>query len=437
MNISYGLEKLRSWAPSHNIIGPPLLYRRGKGGPSIAPFAPYKNRWIEDEVTGKVYPIVRGGIGAQSDINAMSPYCLLGMPILGSILNGFATFALNLDYVAGTVGNAVAVRGKVMTARTVAALYFWLNSYTGTAANVNDINVEIRADSTYPSPNSAATLATTTVNPSSNTGWIKATISLALTAGTFYWFIVGDADGGTTGSSANISRGGTDAYNTLPATRKNWDTWKTTAGWTNIALESRAAAFIVCFTDGAAVGDVWHTGTTALSTADTTQRGLYIDGLTEELAIYGMGGDVNSTFLGSFTVWENTAGPSGSGWHAQATTDYFGGASPQGMALTAPCLLAKSTPYRFVFKGSTGTNIATPRRLQIGTVATGGSIADLAGAMPGGGKWYYTKENAGSWVDTTTEFPYVEFLVQDQVAVSIPPASGFLATPGMRGGFNG
>ncbi len=137
-------------------------------------------------------------LAALFDKNELFPMRLLLEVALGS----FTTIAFNNNYVSGTSGNAIAARYLVpVGGKTINSVYFFISSITGTAANVDDINLELRPEASA----GAATPATGTLteskthNPSSTTGWRAVTgWTSVLTALSRVFFIVGDADGGGT-----------------------------------------------------------------------------------------------------------------------------------------------------------------------------------------------------------------------------------------------
>lgn len=413
MHISYGMEPIRCWWPAQKVIGPPLLYSRRKGGPRVEPRSVYRGRWIEDVLTGRVYPLVSGGLGLQGSVGVagavLVPY--LGPP------SGPATTSLNNNYVAGTSGNAAACRIWPTENLTLSYLYFWINSFTGTAASVTDINVELRSEASFFLPTTASSLNTGTVDPASNIGWIKGPVfNASLTAATPYWGCVGDANGSGT-NFALISRGGTNGtYQTLQQFYSRHPSYTTSAGFTAATFEGRVSQIVAVFSNGGAIGDPFSTS--ALPTSDANQKGLYISGLLNSLTIYGMIGDVSSANLAGISVWAGTHGPgSNHGTDADGvgtTIIPVASGNKGGAYLATPYTLAANTAYRIVFR-SGASNAQIPRKLQIGTVGVG-STADLLGAFPGGGGCYWTAESSGSWVDDLTAFPAVGLYILDQVA---------------------
>ena len=403
-------EKLRVWSPWRNnaLSGPVVLDRgRAQWSPRIQPYERFA------EADGRLFPAVAGGIGLNGGFSHMRP--VIGFD-LGDTGANFSTQDINTAYTAGSAGIAIGVGGAIPLAKTLSALYFNINAYHGTAANVTSINAEVRAHTAYKPNTGIAALATATVNPLSQTGWIKSgTLTASIAANTLYWFIVANAAASGTDYITVLHRD----FNTLSVGSSIlWNAASTANGWSTLTIRNQTQGIVAIFTDGTAAGDPF-TAFTA-SALDTNQRGLYIDGVTEKLEVYGVVNYIGSNVVNATGVrlWEgNGGGPAGSPARFGTERLSTDGAIYIGCLFSAPYTLIKNTPYRFVYYGSTNWN--APHRRQIGTVATtvnSGSAAELAKAFPGGGSWYYTKETAGAWVDTTTEFPMMDFYVLDQVA---------------------
>ena len=413
-HISYGMERIRAWWPGRQDFGPPVLYRTDREGPRaiIERDRLYKGRWLEDELTGRVYPVVAGGIGLMGDVGTMPIF--FGWQVGGSPA-GPATTSLNSAYANNSTGNSVATRFALAAAKTLSTVYFWINSFTGTASNVNDLNLEVRTEQSLFKPTTASTVATATLDPLSNTSWVSVSCSASLSAGAVYYLIIGDADGNGT-DFAIIARGGTNtSYETFNVLAARTASWTSANGFNTQSFEDRIGKIIPIFSDGTGAGDPFSAS--ANPTNDSNQKGLYIDGLTNSLKVYGIICSGSANITGA-SIWSGTNGPGSShGTDAQvySTVGNRWSANVGGAFFSAYTLVA-NTPYRFVVNGG-ASSFQAPVRMQLGTVNIG-TAGELAGSMPGGGKWYYTKESSGSWSDTTTEFPDLGVYILDQVAAA-------------------
>lgn len=333
--------------------------------------------------------------------------------------NNFTTQNLNSAYTYNSAGQSYAMRVVLPATKTLTDVYFYISSYTGTAANVNDINVEVRNDS--PNKPGSTQHAVQTVDPASATGWIKVTgFSQSLTAGTVYWIVVADPDGGAVDFAVctrqyQLSSGWDEQIVAGP----NYLALSTSNGWTSPSLAIGVACICLVFNDGSVMGNPYVTSSVAPT--NTRQRGIRIENtvLNADIKVWGakMGNTVGN--LTSMNFWEDGAGPGGSPTY-QATVLYITGRSNVstniiGAMFGTPITLSALTDYRVV--GAFSSNNFNPTRLSIGT----GSDANIRGCMLAGGKIYHTDETAGAaWNDDTTLLPALAVLVDDLVT----PAGG-------------
>lgn len=317
---------------------------------------------------------------------------------------------LQSNYVAGTSGHAIGARIMTPVNETINDLYFYLNSYSGTAANVNDLDWEIRNQNgtTFSLPDtSGAALSSGSFNPSSATKWIKITgISQALTAGTHYWFIVGDADGnGTHFALPFVAWAGIGYF----PYEFGWGGLYTTNGWQGAGTPAGVAAWVANCASGDVYGMPWE-GEEA-PTNGTYERGLLVDdlgGSLRILAICGTASGVGGQAAGA-RIWEGTSGPTGTPLYA--STSPVGYSSSQnakvGGLFPSFVVVNGGTQYRFTITFSSSSS--TPLRVYIGTSAD----ATLRAAMPGGGGWMWTQDTASAWVNTNDKFPKLAVFIED------------------------
>lgn len=339
----------------------------------------------------------------------------------------------SVAYVPGVTGAAVATRFITDVARTLSYCYFYNGAYSGTAALVIEMDYELRAEAAGILPDvSGAALASGTTTLSSAVGWIKGpTFNTSLTAMTPYWIICGDKNSPVT-SFLFISSGGSDASETRPEDYQRVSSHRTSGGWASgNTVNGQIGAIIGVFSDGTAVGHPFTTDTTP--TNDANEKGLYVNGVTEQVSIIGMSSDANMANGTGMKIY--AAATSAGGTTLRAGTTVSGHSSArvaQGYWLTAPYTIPKSTAVRLVFYGS--GNFNSPRKKQIGTIGIG-SATDLQGAFPLGGSAYYTTQNGAGWTNDQTAFPVLYVWIQDQVAVtSGTPVAGFGQSGGLRSG---
>lgn len=324
---------------------------------------------------------------------------------------GFANnIALNSAYLAGVAGAAIGNRFITPDAVTVNKVYFLISSYTGTAANVNDLEVEIRADSAA-SPDTTGTIGggTGAVNPASNTSWVSVSgLTAALSAATYYWAVVGDADGNAVDFATVRNRTSDPTF--IASLLVHSRAMDTLTGWLTRNDRSAPSFVVVVFSDNTAIGIPWSA--VASGTSSTTARGLLLGSLTEARKVYGYLGSLAVAGTMTGNIWSGSNGPSGTGDVATTSVALYAAlGSPvntAGVLYSGGVTLNAATQYRLTMKGSSACAIFNT--LQIGTVGIG-SVTDLTRAFPGNGAWYYTEESGGTWAnDSTTTFPVIQIL---------------------------
>lgn len=334
----------------------------------------------------------------------------------------FNTTALDSAYTYGSAGDAVAARLSLPSSLTFDTIYFFITAYTGVAALVNDIDVEIRNDdATNNKPNTTLHEAVA-VDPASATGWIAASgFTFAGTANVIYWPVVADADNDTV-NFATINR------NFNVTLSEQWDGYTRGAaasanGFSTFSQGVNTCAFVVKF----ASGEVWGNANSAAAASGNTQndRGWYLsDGLTETLSIYGFGVIQSAAGMSAAKVHVGAGALPNDTPAATWSTSILSAATETGYTGT-PYTVAKETPLSVVMDYA--ANATSPNKVNIGT----GADANLRAARLGSGAWYWREQTAGgvnTWTnDDTNAQPRGAILVQDQVAVAAGSGTGMSA----------
>ena len=416
----------RPWWVHTNTLGPPLLIDKTTG--QMRPYMAHgevRDEWRErvdmarqDKRLLRRHPL----IGQMSLAALFDRWDLLPMFLLRD--NAFAssgTMALDSNYVAGTSGDANAARLHVPSTKTLNTVYFFVSSYTGTAANVNDLNLEVRPESSAGAntPDTATLTDSATKDPASATGWIAATgFTASLTGLSRYFIILGDADGNGTDYATILARSGTYhdvASGANPTVR--WMQATTTGGWASGNAINSPSAFVLKFSDNAAFGSPFSAATAPAS--DTNRRGLRItaSALTAAIEIFGVlwtSGNVN---ISGGEVWTGDTGPSGTADNVSTDILYTQGSIKFGFLISGGGLYSISalSAYSIVATYS-GVSTAGPQRIDIGT----GEDATLRLAMPGAGELYYRRANGTTdWTnDLVGSMPAMALLLDGQVAAA-------------------
>jgi len=382
----------------------------------LRPFEGWNSPWWKSKVTGRWWHFP-----TERRIPLRLLHDDLGMAVFGNSVryprwNLLGTsagstptnVALDSNYVNGTGGDAISMRFQPQEAHTLDTIYFFISSYTGTAANVNDIDGELRTGTQTAPTNGAPGLveAARTVNPASATGWIQVTgFTSALTAGTVYWAIVGDPDGGITDLANVTSRYDYDSQDLFPMqqfTSTNGFTTAPTAGTTPPCI-------VLKFSNGDAAGMPF--ANTATYTIGTNQRGLYITSFDVQTTIYMISSQTASNNLSGAQIWQGTDGPSGTTFGE--TTTLANSTAVGGALFLSPFpSLAAATAYRIVWTVSGA--VVAPTKAAIGT----GTDATLRSAMKGKGNMYWTNANAGVWADDINGMPLMGIYIDDFVVAA-------------------
>lgn len=361
-------------------FGLPILLDRKWG--TLSPF-PDGVEWVRDRRRGLWVPGISGGAfssGAQ-------PMITLPEVTPGSL--GASTIALNTDYVFGTSGdNCGGVKFSAFADKTVDKVYAYLSAVAGTAANVDDILLELRNDNGTSGPGSTVHTSTS-INPNddaSATGWHAWDVAdYTLTAGTPYWVLVADPDGNAT-DYATLQV----APTSYASGATTWYPWTSTSGGASPSSVTHVGCWVLVMSDGT----VWGSGlvTSATTTNNTYRRGLYLSGLTAPVRLAGcLSSEAASAAISGIELYDGTTAPGGTPLRSGSATLRYAPTSSTfvGGILTTPYTLQRATAYRLVFTFGSGTT--TPRKHQCGTA--NGHETVLREAKPGGSGWYYAYAN--------------------------------------------
>jgi hypothetical protein len=383
------------------------LNQRGYGPPLVLDrkwrrLTPYHNEEWWRHPSGVLLPVLQGGIGVSGMLNASCPY--IGYPQSADPVSAL-TFALDSAYSAGN-NDCILFRQQLAQAKTLTAAYFNIASYTGTAANVNDLDCEIRTNSgTTPVLTGGGLLSSGTVNPASATGWISVTgLNASLLSGENYWIILGDGDGnGTDFATLNV---GLTRVADILSTTAGLFSYTSTNGGTSVTSQSRHGPCVLVFSDGTVKGQPFVNNGSSSNT--TNKKGLYLDGLSEPLRLFGFVHYKNLDSLsGGQIFWGNDL-PSATPF-ASSIAKVFESTTTAAGVYFAPVKLERRTPYRLVWTFSSASTACL--QLTIGT----GADANLRKAMIGGGLWYWTESNGTTnWSnDNISAQPVFSLLIED------------------------
>jgi hypothetical protein len=402
-------EKVRPLSPSG--LGLPYLLDT-----KWSRLLPYQHEEWWRSPSGVWVPTIRGGALSYGQARPI----VLARPPEGISLSNIQ---LDSAYIPGTSGDAIGWRFTPPDSLTLTKVAIHIASYGGTAANVTDLDVEVRPEAGNPRPDTATLLGSGSMNPASATGWVYFTgLSIALTSGALQWLIVGDVNGnGTDFARVNYRNSLVLEFHTTTQLRST----STTVGWTaNPSIALNDPIVVMVFSDGTVMG----TPFTALSTTGSaaTERGWHFsDGLPVGVKVYAIVDPNGSASYAGARIWLGTEGPGGTPYKETTARLAEQGAVFRGAVFTRPFPeVHRNTPWRAVYTYGGSTNV--PGRLQLGA----GADADVKKAMVGGGAWIKTQDVGGSWVDVDDEQPNMAVLIDD----FIDPVSAivFSVSDGLR-----
>lgn len=410
--------RMRQWDLPAGTISAPLILDRGRNQADIQIRAAGGPEWWKSR-SGLYYQVQQilrdqtGMAGLRGGMNYGTGF-LVGGETIDNMGGGSTLVSIAIDtaYVNASTGKGVGTRYLCTRSHTLNDLYFYIASYTGTAANVTAINWEVRSGTeTLPTAGAPGLLASGTVNPASATGWIHVSgLTQAMTGGNFYYLLITNAAGNGT-DYATIGQRGAQSWTGGNANHALFNSAvSTTNGWTSMTRNSAAGKVIGVFSDGVAIGNSLFD--TSLPASNTNQKGLYIDAVTEEMKFLGFAYDVNATV--DLYVWEGNIGPSGSPTATGTLITTLGGSNWRATFLSAAYTLLKSTIYRITAHGSGAHTV--PRRGLLGT----GGTTNLMKCFWGQGAWHWAESSGTSdWsLDVTTEFPLLNLYFEDSVAIT-------------------
>ena len=331
--------------------------------------------------------------------------------IVGGGSGGGESVALDSNYTAGSAGDCVMGRFIAHATMTLDKLYYYILSYAGTAANVNDINLEVRSGTlAAPDLTAPGLLGTFTMNPGAVLGWNAFTsINLALTSGSVYYFIVGDPDGNGTDTATVMSTVAASFPNgDSPAYYSPWYAVTSTNGGTTLSVRGRNPGMLAFFTNG----DVFGASNFSSDTpTGTFERGMkVVNGFPFNLNIHALtvypSGSAN---LSGAKVWSGSTGPTGSALMTSTSPikDFSSTGTQVGFVFTSIQSISADTPFRATF--TYGSSSTTPTR----TLAIPADNTDLQSALPGRGNLIWTQDTSSAWVDNANGIPSIGIIVEE------------------------
>jgi hypothetical protein len=377
---------------------------------------------------GRVVRALAGGAGGTYVQGYELPVCALTRT---ASQHSQTTLALDSAYTHASAGDAIARRLHFPVAETLSAVYYFVTAYTGTAANVNDLTLELRNNSTTTGP-STTLHEGMSHDPGATTGWRSSTgWSFAMSADTSYWLVLGDADGGGT-DYATVLRN-MSGYG-LPDEAASASAWQTTDGWASVRTAAAAPSnLVMLFSSGRVSGNPM---TSSAATASSQNRRGWRFVAPASIKLLGMvvkaGAAVALTTRTSIELWTGTDGPSGSptATGTVEVKDYTSLADQAfGYVFGTPPTLTQGTAYRLVF--TYGANSTSPSKMSIGT----GADATLRSAMLGGGTWYFA--GANSTTDWSNDDESAQPLALDLLVEDFVTNSNLIVHPGMSGRLSG
>jgi hypothetical protein len=401
MNIGGRYHRIRAFGPDD--FTPPYIWDT-----RMQKLIPYQNgEW--DRAGSVWFPAIRGGSAGMTHGQGYQNLWLYANDTTSMTANGLG---LDSAYVYNTSGDAVGIRFVFPESKTLSTVYFFVQSFTGTAANVNDVEIELRNDIAGPKP--GATLhASVAVDPGGTTGWKSGAVSFALTGGTYYWISLSDADGGVT-DFATVRRtctgiGGSPTTGTIMSGAPHrFAVSISSNGWSAITGQDNVVGTcVLVFSDNTVFG--WPFTARAASANNTNDKGLYIDGTAAQVKIWGAASLSTLTSGSAFHVYSGSAAPNAptATGTVQLIGNGAGATNLTGFMLPSVYTVTKETPHRFTFGFSVNSTVMA--RLQIGT----GADANLKKAMRGGGGWYWTDGTGTTWTDATDEQPTMYIFAED------------------------
>lgn len=404
-----------------NIIGRYSGVRLFQGGNRFSPsmvldhknqklYAHGKDQWYKDKITGLYYPIIQGS-SFDYFYNPTWPK-MLGPENISSVsVIGTGDISFNNNLTVGSAGNAMAVLVTPDVNVTLTDYYVYLTSFTGTPA---DLNQYIYLGSRTSVGSSTGT--TRTWSPVANSWNRWSSINQAMSAGSFYYIITGDADG--SGSNFARARHTQGTPGAMLSTYRPFMGARTAGDGFNASITTTPTSGImygaVIFSTGYGYG--WPFASSSSASNNTNQKGQYYGNFPCDMYLYGVvWGTGSSANISGVSVWLNSRGPSGVADYSSAAVGQPFTVGSNGCALFNKDattlkfpLLSANVPCRITLTYS-GATTSAPSAWYLGT----GSDDTLKLAMPGGGDCYYTEQSGSSWVDATDGFACITLILDD------------------------
>lgn len=280
-------------------------------------------------------------------------------------------------------------------------IIFYIKAVAGTGSTNGTLNWEVRESNAATDKPGSTLVASGTWATDGTTGWKTISgITASLTAGKYYWVVIGDSDGDGTNNvtiSASSGSGSFSASGTLVANFVS-----STNGFTSSSYVARLpfGAF--------KVGSVWHGGWpfNAMSTvtSGTYERGCRFK-LREPMTLVGFNDpqDVSAASSGYLSkIYADATAPGGTPLLTYTCPTYtVTGTRPNGTRVIIPAAsridLDAETWYRCVIKPA--SSASTPRK----NTGPGTFPSSLKTAcFPNSGDCYWTEESGGAWVDDSS-----------------------------------
>jgi hypothetical protein len=335
----------------------------------------------------------------------------------------YSVFGFTLDsaYAAGSGGDAVGWRFTLPETLTLSKVACFIEVFLGTAANVNDLDLEIRPqDASNPRPDTGTLTGSAVLDPASTVGWnYFSGLSISIAGSAYQWVVIGDADGNTTDRIRLAYRNDLDLTPGVGFNAQLRSATHTAGFTTNPTVSALTPIIALMFSDGTVMGFPF---TDRINTTNNDlQRGWqFANGWPFNAKIYGVVAGVAGA-SGNYTalrIWLGSDGPTGTPYAEGAVLVGGIGNNIAGVTFARPFpAISRDEAFRLVLAVSAATNL--PNRYTCGV----GADSDLKKAMTGGGQWYYTHENTDpGWTDTDGDQPGLNVLVDD-----IFPDAGALA----------
>ena len=393
-------HRVRYLNPS-GVVSPPYVLDR-----KALTLTPYLNEeWVKLP-SGLIVPTLRGG-----SISGRTQVPLIYIGSSAAAAGAQNTVALDSNYVAGTSGDAICNRMAIAQSQTLTALYAFIASYNGTAANVTDLNWEVRTgSSTAINTAGGGLVGSGTFNPATATGWVRVSgLSVPLLAQSgdnFYYLILGDADGNGT-DFATVLQDHSNQLTAVNPLASSAMSGSTTNGWSAITMLTRTSCLLAVSSSGVIAGSPFSA--VNKSSTSMNRRGLFLaNGFPCAVKIFGITSAVgNANISGAEVIYANTppGGPTlGSTTRLLSGANaILGGIFPDGVAMGA------NVPFRIVL--TFAANSGQPAKAEIGS----GADATLRAVMLGGGQWYWAEANGTTdWSnDDINAWPAVAILIED------------------------